>query len=349
MKFIINTGCSYGVIFRSMFRFTQGSDVDFKVIDLHCDSHGSEYQKRSVIFTINELINKGVSTKDIYVITEWSQPNRLFIEIPNEFVQDILEEKEYHEPNFVLDNKFKKIENSEYEFIYKHKSLNIVIGDRVYSNIEHADLDSFGNSNAKFYIREFVKNCPISYKPIDRLEQYLTNILDLQSYLKSNEIQYTFYLMNNTFEGYYDNFANFTYTEETRNTVQQDIINLPSLKDFYHIKDFSVYLNNIWKAIDKTNFAFYQTDRFDYGGLDEYSMEKFGHISYTSGANTWDIPDDGYCTSFGAHPHDSAHVSFFEEYIYTKLKDFVGHLEFNYIDRWNKNKHNAIREHYNLI
>ena len=349
MKFIINTGCSYGVIFRSMFRFTQGSDVDFRVIDLHCDSHGSEYQKRSVIFSVNELINKGVDPSDIYVITEWSQPNRLLIEIPKEFVEDILDEVEYHEYNFVLDNKFKKVENSEYNFISKHKSLNIVIGDRVYSNIEHADLDSFGNSNAKFYIKEFVKNCPISYKPIDRLEQYLTNILDLQSYLKSKNINYTFYLMNNTFEGYYDNFANFTYTEETRNVVQQEKIELPSLKNFYHIKDFSAYLNNIWNGIDKNNFVFYQTDRFQYGGLDEYAMERFGHISYSSGANEWDIPDEGYCTSFGAHPHDSAHVSFFEEYIYPRMNNFIGNLKFEYSDRWNKNKHNAIREHYNLI
>ena len=350
MKFIINTGCSYGVIFRSMFRFTKGNDTPFKVIDLHCDSHGSEYQKRSVIYTVNELIKKGIKGEDIYVICEWSQPNRLLIELPQEFLSDILIDRpDYFESNFVLNNKFKKVEDSEFNFIKKYKSLNVIIGDRMYANIEHADLDSFDNPNIKFYIKEFIKNCPISYKPIDRLEQYLTNILDLQNYLKANNIQYSFLLMNNTFEGYYDNFANFTYTQETRNIVQQEKINLPDLSSFYHIKDFSKYLNNIWESIDLTNFVFYKTDRFNYGGMDEYSMEKFGHISYTAGANPWDIPDDGYCTSFGAHPHDGAHVSFFEEYIYPRINNFIGNLNFDYINRWSKDKHNAIREHYNII
>lgn len=345
MKYIVNTGCSYGVMFRSMFRFTKGNNVEFKVIDLHCDSHGSEYQKRSVILTVNQLIKNGVESNDIYVITQWSQPNRLFIEIPQEFAKDILQNENYREPNFVLDNSFKRVNDINLEFIEKYKSLNIIINDRIYANIEHSDLESFDNSNAKFYIKEFVKNCPISYKPIDRLEQYLTNILDLQSFLKSKEINYSFFLMNNTFEGYYDNFSNFSYTEDTRQILKHEKIQLPNLKEYNHIKDFSWYLNNIWESIDLSNFVFYQTDRFKYGGIDEYAMEIFGHDSYTAGANPWDIPDDGYCTSFGAHPHDSVYVSFFEEYIYPRINGFIGNLTFNYDDRWSKTKHNSIREY----
>jgi hypothetical protein len=55
MKYIVNTGCSYGVMFRSMKEFTKGNDNQFKIIDLHCDSHGAEYQKRSIIYTISKL------------------------------------------------------------------------------------------------------------------------------------------------------------------------------------------------------------------------------------------------------------------------------------------------------
>jgi hypothetical protein len=73
-------------------------------------------------------------------------------------------------------------------------------------------------------------------------------------------------------------------------------------------------------------------------------MEKFGHISYTAGANLWDIPEDGYCTSFGAHPHDSIYIDFFNEYIYNKIQSFIGQLEFDMTDRWNSKKHNAIRQ-----
>ena len=247
--------------------------------------------------------------------------------------------------NFVLDNTFNRIENQyPIEFIGKYKSLTTVFGDRVYANIEHSDLESFEDKNLHFYIKEFIKNSPINNKPIDRLENYLTNILDLQSFLKSNNIQYSFFLMNNSFEGYYNNFSNFSYTEDTRNIVQQEKIILPNLSEYNHIKDFSDYMNKIWNLIDLSNFNFYQTENFNFGGIDEYSMEKFGHESYFAGANPWDIPEDGsYVTSFGAHPHESVYVNFFIDYIYEKIKPFIGELEFDFTDRWSRTKHNAIR------
>ena len=347
MKYIINTGCSYGVMFMSFKEFTKGNDSDFRIIDLHCDSTGADYAKRSVIYTISKLIKNGVSTKDIYVITEWSQPNRLHIELPQEFCDEILKGEEWAlEKTFVLDNTFNRVENDyQITFVGKYKSLTTVFGDRVYANIEHSDLESFQNKNIHFYIKEFIKNTPISYKPIDRLENYLTNILDLQSFLKSNDIRYSFFLMNNSFEGYYDNFANFSYTEETRKIVQQKKIILPNLSEYIHIKDFSDYLDKTWNLIDLSNFHFYQTKNFNYGGIDEYAMEKFGHESYFAGANPWDIPEDGsYVTSFGAHPHESVYVNFFIDYIYEKIKPFIGELKFDFTDRWLEKKHNAIRK-----
>lgn len=326
--------------------FTKGNNNNFRIIDLHCDSTGAEYAKRSVIYTVSKLIEDGVSPEDIYVITEWSQPNRLHIELPQEFCNEILNGEEWTlEKTFVLDNTFNRIENEfPIEFVGKYKSLSTVFGDRVYANIEHSDLDSFDDNNIKYYIKEFIKNAPINNKPIDRLESYLTNILDLQSFLKSHKIEYSFFLMNNSFEGYYDNFSNFSYTEDTRDLVQSEEIILPNLLEFNHIKDFSEYLKQVWNLIDLSNFHFYKTDKFSYGGIDEYTMEKFGHIAYTAGANPWDVPDDGYCTSFGAHPHESVYVNFFEEYLYPKMLPFVGTLSFDYDNRWDRKKHNAIRQ-----
>jgi hypothetical protein len=325
--------------------FTKGNNNDFKIIDLHCDSTGADYAKRSIIYTVSKLIENGVSLKDMYVITEWSQPNRLHIELPLEFCDEILNDKPHTEKTFVLDNTFNRIENEfPINFVDKFKSLSTIFDDRVYANIEHSDLESFDNKNIKHYIKEFLKNSPINNKPIDRLESYLTNILDLQSFLKSLKIEYSFFLMNNTFEGYYDNFSNFSYTEETLNSVQKEKIILPNLSEYTHIKDFSSYLSTVWNLIDFSNFHFYQTDNFNYGGIDEYTMEKFGHIAYTVGANSWDIPDEGYVTSFGAHPHESVYVNFFIDYMYDKLKPFIGELQFDFTDRWSKNKHNSIRK-----
>ncbi len=346
MKYIINTGCSYGVMFMSFKQFTKGNKNNFRIIDLHCDSTGADYAKRSVIYTVSKLIENGVSPKDIYVITEWSQPNRLHIELPQEFCNEILKGEEWAlEKTFVLDNTFNRIENNyPIKFVGKYKSLTTVFDDRVYANIEHSDLESFENKNLHYYIKEFIKNSPINNKPIDRLENYLTNILDLQSFLKSMNINYSFFLMNNTFEGYYENFSNYTSTQDTLDIVQKDEIILPNLYEYNHIKDFSSYLTQIWNLIDFSNFHFYKTNNFNFGGIDEYAMEKFGHISYQSAANPWDIPDDGYVTSFGAHPHDSVYINFFIDYIYDKIKPYIGELKFDFNDRWSEHKYNAIRK-----
>ena len=108
---------------------------------------------------------------------------------------------------------------------------------------------------------------------------------------------------------------------------------------FTDLKSKSDYLKNILNCVDLTKFVFH--NRF--GGIDEFAMEKFGNISYLSGANEWDIPPDGNMMEFGNHPHDSVYIDFFEQYIYIKGKKYFGNLTFDYTDRWLKTKHNAIR------
>lgn len=341
MKYIINTGCSYGVMFRSFKEFTIGNNVKFNIIDLHCDSHGAEYQKRSLIYTISKLLNSGVSPSNIYVIAEFSQPNRLLIELPKEDASYILSNITESEGTFILNNKFERLDDS-YDFIIKHKSLNVIFGDRVYINPELDDFNEYTDSH-KHYLKTFVKYSPITHKSIDRFELYLTNILSTQTFLKSAGINYTFFLMNNTLEGYLDDMSHIYFSDDTNKILRDNNIKLPNLKNKKHIKEFSTYLSVIWNMIDLNQFVFYKTDRFEYGGIDEYAMEKFGNISYLSSANTWDIPKDNHVTSFGSHPHDSIYVNFFADYIYPKIHHYIGNLQFDFSDRWNITKHNSIR------
>ena len=273
MKYIINTGCSYGVMFRSMKEFTKGNDTDFKVIDLHCDSFGAEYQKRSVVYTVSKLLWDGVLPDNIFVIIEWSQPNRLFTEIPNELCKDILNDSDNIEGTFILDNKFNLKEKTN-QLIGKWKSLNVIIGNKVYTNPDVDDLTYFENKEIEWYLSEYKNNCHISHKPIDRYEHYLQCIVDTQSFLTSLNIEHISFLMNDTFTD---------------------------------LKSKSDYLKKIWNCVDLTKFVFH--NRF--GGIDEFAMEKFGNISYLSGANEWDIPPDGNMMKFGNHPHDSVYIDFF--------------------------------------
>lgn len=302
--YIINTGCSYGVMFRSMKEFTKGNDTNFEVIDLHCDSFGAEYQKRSIIYTVSKLLWDGISPKNIFVIIEWSQPNRLFTEIPQDLCRDIINHNDL-EGTFVLDNKFNL--KTQSNLIKKYKHLNVIFNDRVYTNPDVDDLTYFENKDIEWYLSEYKKNCHISQKPIDRLEHYLQSIIDIQSFLSSRNIEHISFLMNDTFTD---------------------------------LKYESDYLKTIWNQLDLSKFVFH--NRF--GGIDEFAMERFGNIAYLSGANEWDIPEDGNMMEFGNHPHDSVYIDFFEEYIYPKAKEYFGELSFNYTDRWSKLKHNSIRQ-----
>ena len=327
-------------MFRSMKDFTKGNDTDFQVIDLHCDSHGAEYQKRSIIYVVSKLLSNGVNPTTIFVLIEWSQPNRLFTEIPKEICSKILIGNT-SEGTFILDNKFSLKEYSS-EYIMKYKSLNVIFGDRIYTNPDVDDLSYFENDDIEWYLRQYKDNCHISHKPIDRFENYLQNILDTQSYLTSNGIDNLSFLMNNTFEGYDTDFSHI-YPSNV-DMVSSEDIRIPNSKNGFHIKDFSSYLNQIWNQIDFTKFVFYENDVCKYGGIDEYTMDKFGHIAYTSAANSWDIPEDGYVTSFGTHPHDSVYIDFFQDYIYNNITKYIGEFKFDMTNRWDSSKHNSIRK-----
>lgn len=342
MKFIINTGCSYGVLFRSMKNFTKGNDTNFTIIDLHCDSHGAEYQKRSIMYTISKLLKTGTDTKDIFVICEFSQPNRLLIELPKEDADYILLNKDYSEGTFILNNKFKRLADS-YEFVVKHKSLNVIFGDRVYINPELDDFSEYEDSH-KYYLEYYTKHSHIIHKPIDRYELYLGNIYQTQTFLKSLNIDYVFFLMNNTLEGYDENMNHIYSTNIFNDSININNVKLPNIKKTKKLFEFSSYLHEIWDLIDFNKFVFYSSDRFDYGGIDEYAMEKFGNIAYLSSANKWDIPKDNCVISFGAHPHDSVYIDFFIDYIYPKIEPYIGNLRFDFYDRWNISNHNAIRK-----
>jgi hypothetical protein len=288
-----------------MKEFTKGNDTNFKVIDLHCDSFGAEYQKRSVVYTVSKLLWDGVLPDNIFVIIEWSQPNRLFTEIPNELCKDILNDTNHIEGTFILDNKFNLKEKTN-QLIGKWKSLNVIIGNKVYTNPDVDDLTYFENKEIEWYLSEYKKNCHISHKPIDRYEHYLQCIVDTQSFLTSLNIEHISFLMNDTFTD---------------------------------LKNKSDYLGKLWNFVDLTKFVFH--NRF--GGIDEFAMEKFGNISYVSAANEWDIPSDGNMMQFGNHPHDSVYINFFEQHIYSKGIKYFGNLSFDYKDRWSKTKHNSIR------
>lgn len=346
MKYIVNTGCSYGVMPHALCHFTDGNDEFFRVIDLHVDGMGSEYQKRSIIYVVDQLL-KYVKSEDIYVIVEWSQPGRLLSEIPIEFCSDVFENlEEATDDSFVVDNTFSPLNfKLPINLIRVYKSLNAIIGNNMYTNWDNIDLDSFRKNDHFKKLSNDWRNLKDCISIVTMMEKYLQDIVDLQNYLTITCVYSTMFLMNNTFEGWdVENGSHYYTSHESLDCVQQEKIKIKNLFSFDEIKDFSEYCKFLWNSIDFDKFVFYKTDRFQYGGIDEYAMEQFGHIAYTSAANPWDIPKDGsYVTSFGGHPHNAIYVKFFEEFMYEKIKSrfFVGNLEFDYDNMWDKSKHHG--------
>ena len=86
-KFVILTGCSYGVIFRETFsdiRYHKTNTLpkNFKtsenvvVINVASQSMGAGWQCDSIIYTINTLKKLGVSSKNIYSYIQFSEIRR---------------------------------------------------------------------------------------------------------------------------------------------------------------------------------------------------------------------------------------------------------------------------------
>ena len=160
-------------MFRSFFKYIKSVEKsDFKVIDMHCDSHGAGYQKASVVYVVSQLLDRGVDSSDIYVIVEWSQPNRLFVNLPNEYCDYITSHANVSENSFVLDSNFKKSE-IDINLPCKFESLFVVIGDDVYGNPEHLNIKEIRNSDLKKFVKSFVKSSEIYHHQLIGLKNIL--------------------------------------------------------------------------------------------------------------------------------------------------------------------------------
>ena len=109
-------------------------------------------------------------------------------------------------------------------------------------------------------------------------------------------------MMSNVFEGWYEDFRH------TYSSVIGPII--PDLSNTLHIKDMSDYCKYLWGVIDLDSFIFHKTPGNNYGGIDEYSIDKFegNELLYNENplqrGNLW----------YGLHPNTIVYHSFSNTY-----------------------------------
>jgi hypothetical protein len=195
-KYIVSSGCSYGITMSSIFdnpinRYGDGgvkykkpfSDFKYDTIyEKFCDelcyievslaSQSSEYISDSIIHTIDKLIKSGVSSEDIYVFVEWTEYDRIAV----------------HQEKYINSDKIKwrtNINTNEWEFcennieVYNSDLLLALgkVGNLLYLNPTHTcdTLIKQLGSEAIFWQNESIEY-ELKIPQITKLKRYIDNI-----------------------------------------------------------------------------------------------------------------------------------------------------------------------------
>ena len=271
MKHLIIGGCSYhwkhdptGFPNHILPIFNNGYGIHW----VAKSSSSIEYIKESIIHKIGELLELGIVSSDIYVLSNITQIGRKFIKYPDYLLADL---------------------SNEYKNEYK-------VGNYVTSTLNQVE------AGVAAWERTQISNIDNSRLPIQNFEIYLENIIILQTFLKTHNISHTLFMMNNVFEGWDSDFKH-TYSRR-EGPIIYDLTNR------LHIKDMSKYCKHLWDIIDLDNFVFHKTTGNNYGGIDEYALDKFkGDLSVYNedplkSSNFW----------YGCHPTPVVYHSFSDTY-----------------------------------
>lgn len=276
-KYLIIAGCSYAWKCNTELYpdsipkfFLKG----YKIINISYPASSIEYIKESIIHKISELLADGVECSNIYLLSNLTNVGRFFIKYPDYMVDDLLE-----------------------KYIDKNK-----IGKYITSSLTSMPFEKSKSKELESWEKTMITNIQNSRLPIQFFEIYLESIVILQTFLKKHNIAHTLFLINNVFEGWDKDF------KHPYSNLEGPIV--PDLSGRLHINQMSEYCNYLWDLIDLDNFVFHKTNGNNYGGIDEYAIDKFGgdkslyFKNENSEQNYW----------YGQHPHTPVYTDFSNDY-----------------------------------
>lgn len=281
-KHLIIAGCSYyWKVNKELYpdNIPEAFLKEYQIHDIGLSSSSIEYIKESIIHTIGELLSNGIKASDIYLLSNLTNIGRFFIKYPENIINNL----------------------SDY-----YKKTNR-IGKYVTSSLILTYTNDYKPNEVKVWERRVISNIENSRLPIQNFEIYLENVVILQSFLKTNNISHTLFLMNNIFEGWSEDF-NHVYSNLKGPVV-------PDLSKNLHIKDMSEYCKYLWDLIDLDSFVFHKTIGNNYGGIDEYAIDKFKdneslYFSNPKKNDYW----------YGNHPNAIVYSNFSNDY---KISDKI--------------------------
>lgn len=306
-KFIISSGCSYGMIPRNLNHMRKTNifeiDDDCVVVDLQQDSQSANYSADSIIHTIEVLKSKSVPVENIYVINEWTGWERTQMVFPSSTMFQIFENNDLHPQKVASLNKdsslldylndllgFKTLRSKK----FKGMHCPIVFIDNLsYVNASHLDIEEFSDTNYYFWIKLYQEtHAKIQNETL--INDWFNHVLKLQYYLKLNNIEYNFHFMSSVFSNYFkDEHKNlyqayqskYQWDDSTNRLVNREqdserfYSNLTEKNDLiYQFPEIQFKFNQL----DLSRFWFADSDKYRYGGVDEYVMENFPYFGYSS-------------------------------------------------------------------
>jgi len=282
-KYLVIAGCSY---YWKANKEIYPNDIPeaflkgYQLIKIGIDSASIEHIKESIIHTIGELLKSGVDNSNIYLLSNITNIGRHFIKYPDHMLNSLTE-------------------------YYKERNK---IGKNIVSTLIITAEDSYKSKQVKHWEKDILSNIQNSRLPVQYFEIYLESIITLQSFLKKHNIAHTLFMMNNVFEGWDENF------KHVYSNAKGPII--PNLNGTLHIKDMSEYCKYLWELIDFDNFVFHKTIGNNYGGIDEYTIDKLDGDESLYFSNPKEFNNNWY----GNHPHTIAYSSFSNYY---KISDKI--------------------------
>ena len=318
---IISAGCSYAIhleqtkMIAKKFNSTPSNFLKkCEVIFLGATSSSIQYTKESIIQLTQWLIDNGISNENIFVVSNLTQFGRMNFKIDDSFVEEIVEifeSNQIERPIFFSDIPGFKIIQYPRGYFYLNGSMYSSLVD---NSSEFKKISKSLNNSILEYHEEYYKTDTIGH-----MVEYINNLIQIQKFLKENKIDYRFYFMNDIFEGWY--YDNEILTHAYNKNIGK--FEIPNLKKYGNISELDNRIKNVFSLIDFDNIISYKTDKFNYGGVDEYLISKFNFTDFIS-TNHFKTEDDYKNFNFiGQHPDLIVTTSFEKNFILPELQPFL--------------------------
>jgi hypothetical protein len=315
-KVFITSGCSYTsqlTYIKSIFGNSESQIENNKTLFNHIGMPSSSinHLKISTISFVDYLLKNGIKNENIYLVGNLTQIGRKSFKY---------NDNEYDYINKIIKSKIDWNHNSsvgEYKMIkYPHGfyELNGVIFSTMITDSTFYDtLPSDIKKRMATYVN-YHNNLSME----ELVDDYFSDLLILQEYLKKNKIQYTLFFMNNILEGWDSKYITHKYLDFYGR------YEVPDLRNTYNIKNISQQVKSLFDLIDFDNIVCYPTATQTYGGIDEYAIENF---KLTDFAGREHIQIKEYYGPdfpiFGQHPLENVHYEFEKRFIYPKMENFI--------------------------